>query len=52
MCEYKNSDNEKAMNLDDFEKQVKKELKKSENPSVKPKDVFIGFKECKKKTKK
>jgi len=48
ICHYNNTDYERGYNLEEFDKKVKKELEKKTKPSVKPKDVFEGYKEKKK----
>tara|TARA_R110000737_G_scaffold7946_2_gene23065 strand:- start:1533 stop:1769 length:237 start_codon:yes stop_codon:yes gene_type:complete len=47
ISQYDNSDYEKGVNLEEFEKQVKKQIEKKEKCSVKPKDVFVGYKDNK-----
>tara|TARA_R110000744_G_scaffold1330_4_gene4713 strand:+ start:1087 stop:1329 length:243 start_codon:yes stop_codon:yes gene_type:complete len=52
---YDNTDIESGHNLDELDKKVKKEVEKKSKPSVKPKDVFVGWNDKKKvktKTKK
>lgn len=53
---YDFTDREKpGLTFEKFDKKVKKEFEKKQNPEVKPKDVFEGFKEkpkLKKKKKK
>ena len=48
MCHYDNTDYESSHNLDEMDKKIKKAVEKKEKPSVKPKDVFVGFNEKKK----
>ena len=48
MCYYDNTDYENGHNLEQLDKKVKKEIEKKEKPSVKPKDVFVGWKDKKK----
>ena len=48
ISQYDNTDYESGHNLAEMDKKVKKELKKKEKPSVKPKDVFVGWKDKKK----
>ena len=48
MCHYDNTDYENGHNLEQLDKKVKKEIEKKEKPSVKPRDVFVGWKDKKK----
>tara|TARA_R110000737_G_scaffold316442_1_gene326712 strand:+ start:175 stop:414 length:240 start_codon:yes stop_codon:yes gene_type:complete len=48
VCNYDNTDYECGHNLDEMDKKIKKAVEKKEKPSVKPRDVFVGFNEKKK----
>ena len=56
ISQYDNTDYENGHNLVEMDKKIKKEVEKKTKPSVKPKDVFVGWNEKKKvkntKTKK
>ena len=52
MSHYDNTDFESGSNLIEMEKKVKKEVEKQSKPSVKPKDVFVGWNDKKKNNKK
>ncbi len=47
VCNYDNTDYEAGHNLAEMDKKIKKELEKKTKPSVKPKDVFVGYSEKK-----
>ena len=49
---YLGTDIEEGLNLVQINNKIKREAKKQEKPEIKPKDMFIGFKEPKKKKKK
>jgi len=48
---YLGQDIEEGLNLVQINQKIKREAKKQERPELKPKDVFIGLKEPKKKKK-
>lgn len=41
-----------GLTAEKFDKKVKKQFNETKNPVIKPKDIFEGFKEDKKKNKK
>ena len=49
---YLGTDIEEGLNLVQINNKIKREAKKQEKPEIKPKDMFIGLKEPKKKKKK
>ena len=49
---YLGTDIEEGLNLVQINNKIKREAKKQEKPQIKPKDMFIGLKEPKKKKKK
>ena len=49
---YLGTDIEEGLNLIQINNKIKREAKKQEKPEIKPKDMFIGLKEPKKKKKK
>ena len=49
---YLGTDIEEGLTLVQINKKIKREAKKQEKPEIKPKDMFIGLKEPKKKKKK
>ena len=44
ISQYDNTDYENGHNLVEMDKKIKKEVEKKTKPSVKPKDVFVGWK--------
>lgn len=48
ISQYDNTDYENGHNLVEMDKKIKKEVEKKTKPSVKPKDVFVGWNEKKK----
>ena len=48
---YLGTDIEEGLNLVQINNKIKREAKKQEKPEIKPKDMFIGLKEPKKKIK-
>tara|TARA_B100000424_G_C22519488_1_gene298445 strand:+ start:122 stop:352 length:231 start_codon:yes stop_codon:yes gene_type:complete len=48
---YLGTDIEEGLNMVQINNKIKREAKKQEKPEIKPKDMFIGLKEPKKKKK-